>query len=240
MRKLAIPQGQSPLQVWKEQWGKGYDIGPKNLRILPLMEELDRQGKLGRHIIDIGSGSTSMVGIYDGSVGGVYYPTEGKRVVRIDIAMPYPSRASDAILEIRADLESMDDGSIARLRRFVLVARHFGVDPRKDVGLADTILLSEILNYIDYRRTIEGIPRFLKQQGRLVIYNDPMRGFSEIFSPAGVKDNFGLVAKLPDAGLEIEHLACPRRHYGKSFRYPHIEDFGENDLILLVARKAQQ
>lgn len=223
--------------MWKEQWGKGYDIGPKNLRILPLMEELDRQGRLGRNIIDIGSGSTRMVGIFDGSVGGVYYPTEGKRIVRIDIAMPYPIRASDGVLEIRADLENMEDGSMAQLRMLIRIMRHFGVNPRQEVQMADMILLSEVLNYIDYKRTIENIPRFLKHKGRLVIYNDPMRGFGEIFSPAGVKDNYGLVAKLPDAGLEIEHLTCPRRQHGKRAVYPRVEEFGENDLILLVAKK---
>ncbi len=238
MRKSGIPKGQSPREVWKEQWGKGYDIGPKNLRILPLMEELDKQGRLGRNIIDIGSGSTRMIGIYDGSVGGVYYPTEGKKIVRIDIAMPYPSRSIDSILEIRGDLEGIEDKSIAQLRRFVRVARHFGADPRQDIQIADTILLSEVLNYIDYKKTIGNIPRFLKRQGRLVIYNDPTRGFREVFSPAGLKANSELIAKLEEVGLGIEHLTCPRRHYGKEFSYPRIEGFGENDLVLLVAKKS--
>ncbi len=98
--------------------------------------------------------------------------------------------------------------------------------------MPDTIVFSDTLNYMDFRKVLSGFAKYLKPDGRIIVLNLPYRGNCSLFSEKGLKDNRQLYAFLEEHQFEIEHKAFPKR--------PRNETDESEELIVLVARKCVQ
>jgi hypothetical protein len=52
---------------------------------------------------------------------------------------------------------------------------------------ADTIVYSDILNYVDFRKVLSGFAKYLKPDGRIIVLNLPHRGNRSLFSDKVLK-----------------------------------------------------
>ena len=103
------------------------------------------------------------------------------------------------------------------------------IDPKlgEKIERAGTMILSDTLDYVNFRKVLSGFVTYLKPGGRLIILNLPHRGNQLLFSDQGPKDNRLLYSFLEEHCFEIEHKDFPKR--------PRNEK-DESELILLVAR----
>jgi hypothetical protein len=229
---------------WKGEWGCSYAADFKRNEVAPLIDEIEAAGRLGRVILDAGSGSTHGRG-KKALPKPSMYPLHGKLVVRTDIAMPVLSRVTGPVLEIQADIEKLSLDSVSQKLRFLAISRHLGFDPRRGRPEFDAMLFVDVLNYVDFRKTIAGLLPFLSDSGRMIISNFPGMGMPEAFSEAGIKKNGDLSGFLADSGMRIEHLYHPPLAHpllvpfvGHRPPYPHIsEDRHEGGSMIVVAAR---
>ena len=219
-------------QTWKVHYGRGYDVLAKHEQLAPLLEKMDRAGKLGRVLVDAGSGSAAMRDAFYKWHSGLFYTAKGKKIIRIDIGLPVLRRQQDNVMEVRADIEQTGPGTPGRKIKLARIARFLGVKPEEPPQQVDTILLSDVLNYVDFKKTISGLVQYLKPGGRIVVYNKPGRGFSELMHTKGVRENSELLSFLKKSGFEIEHLtpAASNPEFGK------VVPVKKDEFISLVAR----
>jgi hypothetical protein len=209
---------------WQEYWGETYAPELKQRLLKPLFDELDSQGKIGNLIIDIGSGARPVSRLLEAK--------PGRKRICIDIAADNGESADE--LKLRLDAEKVQEFAQLSSRKALLrVGAFLGINPRKDQGteLADAIVISDTLNYVDFQTVLSGFAKFLKPNGRIIILNLPYRGNPSLFSERGLKDNHQLYAFLEEQHFEIEHKAFPKR--------PRNETDESEELIVLVARKEQ-
>ncbi|SRR5258708_664412 len=209
---------------WQEYWGETYAPELKQRLLKPVFDEFDTHGKIGNLVIDIGSGAQPVTRLLKAK--------PGRKRICIDIA----ADNGEAVDELRLRLDAEKVGEFARLssRKALLRAGAFlGINPRQDQEKerADTIVISDTLNYVDFRMVLSGFAQFLRPNGRIIILNLPYRGNHLLFSDLGLKDNRQLYAFLEEHNFEIEHKAFPKR--------PRNETDESEELIVLVARKEQ-
>jgi SAM-dependent methyltransferase len=207
---------------WQEYWGETYAPELKQRLLKPVFDDLDSRGKIGDLIVDIGSGARP--------VSRLLKARPGRKRVCIDIA----ADNGESVDELRLRLDAEKVGEFARLSSraaLLRVCAFLGITPRKDLETerADVIVISDTLNYVDFRRVLGDFAKFLKPNGRLIILNLPYRGNCSLFSQGGLKDNHQLYAFLEEQHFEIEHKAFPKR--------PRNETDESEELIVLVAKK---
>ena len=215
----------------RAEWRKGYTQldyeGWEKFKVLgPLLGELQDEGKIGELVVDVGS---------------AYLPISqhipGKHTL---ITIDYAGRATTASMPIlHADTVHIPydaqnvarQGSFDNKKALVKVAKLLGTDPRntRNAECADTMLFSEILNYVDFRSTLLGFSRYLKPGGRFIIFNMPGRGYGERFAEKGVKNNTELRDFLTENGFAIEKAVFPR--------HVRPDDWDDSGMVFLVARK---
>lgn len=220
---------------WRRHFGKGYDVEHKHAELKPFLAELDRRGHLGNVIIDAGSGSKRMSSPFGGTRSGIFTP-EGKTVVRVDIAAPYDFNVEGKTIEVRGDIQDPKPRTFSQRKTFVRLLDALNA-PAKNGKCVDTLLFSDVLNYVDFRKAINGLGGYLKPGGRIVVYNRPRRGYVPWFSRKGVKTNDSLVEFLKQRGFTIEHLTESSDEAAKV--YPVVRQVTRDDQILLVARKTK-
>jgi hypothetical protein len=207
---------------WQEYWGETYAPELKERLLKPLFHELEKEGKIGNLIVDIGSGAQPVTRLLE--------PRPGRRRVYVDIAGDNCESADQ--LRLRLDAEKIGQLQQLSFRKALLRACAFlQIDVRTGVEIqrADTMVISDTLNYVDFRTVLGGLASYLKPNGRIVILNLPYRGNRTLFSDLGLKDNRQLYPFLEEQGFEIEHKAFPKR--------PRNETDESEELIVLVARK---
>jgi hypothetical protein len=207
---------------WQEYWGETYAPELKQRLLKPLFDELEKEGKIGNLIVDIGSGAQPVTRLLE--------PRPERKRVFVDIAAD--NRGSVDELKLRLDVEKIGNREQLSCRKALLrVCTFLQIDVRTGVEIerADTMVISDTLNYVDFRNVLSGLASYLKPNGRIVILNLPYRGNRTLFSDLGLKDNRQLYPFLEEQGFEIEHKAFPKR--------PRNETDESEELIVLVARK---
>lgn len=207
---------------WQEYWGETYAPELKQRLLKPLFAELEKEGKVGNLIVDIGSGAQPVTRLLDSRLG--------RKRVLVDIAAD--NRGSAAELKLRLDAEKIGQlGQLSFRKALLRVCAFLQINPRKETEIqrADTIVISDTLNYVDFRKVLSGLASYLRPNGRIIILNMPYRGNHTLFSDLGLKDNRQLYPFLEEQGFEIEHKAFPKR--------PRNETDESEELIVLVARK---
>jgi hypothetical protein len=207
---------------WQEYWGETYAPELKQGLLRPVLGDLEKEGKIGNLILDIGSGAHP--------VTRLLAARPGRKRVCVDIAADNGESAD----ELRPRLDAEKIGQTHRLsfgKALIRVCSFLQINPRTetDIQRADTMLISDTLNYVDFRKVLSGLASYLKPNGRMVILNLPYRGNQSLFSDLGLKDNRQLYPVLEELGLEIEQKLFPKR--------PRNETDESEELIVLVARK---
>lgn len=208
---------------WDRYWGMKYDATFKKETVGPVLAELEAEGKIGDVVVDVGSGAyNTMTQLLKGD----------HKVITVDLCGVQTQ--SQNSMHLRFNVESLIDESRADTRYAIAkVANFLGIEKGDcaDKKHIDTVILSEILNYVDFVNVIKSLKRYLKKGGRLVIVNMPGRGFTHLFSLAGLQRNSVLFALLESEGFVIEKKVLP----WKFTERPE----GERELIVLVARNGQ-
>jgi len=208
-------------RTWQQCWGESYGPELKRWTLQPVFDELDEQGKIGELIVDIGSGATPVTRLLR---------TEGGRRILVDIASDN-GRSGDE-QRIRLDVETVANPATLSFRKaLVRVCRFLQIDPKSqaDAGRANTIVISDLLNYVDFSSVLRGFANFLKPGGRFIISNLPMRGNEALFCEKGLKNNHDLYRFLEEERFEIEHKSFPCRARGETEE--------SHEFVVIVARK---
>lgn len=207
---------------WQEYWGETYAPKLKQVLLKPVFGELEKEEKIGNLIIDVGSGASPVTRLLK--------TKPGRKRICVDVAAD--NRGSVDELRIRLDAEKVGQFGALSVRRAVLKVCAFleiNLEAEKKPERADTIVVSDTLNYVDFRKVLTGFAKYLKPDGRIIILNLPYRGNCSLFSDQGLKDNRQLYAFLEEQHFEIEHKEFPKR--------PRNETDESEELIVLVARK---
>jgi SAM-dependent methyltransferase len=207
---------------WQEYWGETYAPKLKQVLLKPVFGELEKEKKIGNLIIDVGSGASPVTRLLK--------TKPGRKRTCVDLAAD--NRGSVDELRIRLDAEKVGQFGALSVRRAVLKVCAFleiNLKAEKKPERADTIVVSDTLNYVDFRKVLTGFAKYLKPDGRIIILNLPYRGNCSLFSDQGLKDNRQLYAFLEEQHFEIEHKEFPKR--------PRNETDESEELIVLVARK---
>jgi hypothetical protein len=209
---------------WQEYWGETYAPELKRRLLKPLFDDLEKEGKIGDLIVDIGSGAHP--------VTRLLATRPGRKRVCVDIAAD--NRGSVDELKLRLDAEKIGQfGQLSFRKALLRICSFLEIDLRKDevAQQADTMVIADTLNYVNFRKVLSGLASYLKPNGRIIILNLPYRGNHSLFSDLGLKDNRQLYPFLAEQGFEIEHKGFPKR--------PRNETDESEELIVLVARKTR-
>ncbi|HEX4086608.1 MAG TPA: hypothetical protein VHY22_16970 [Chthoniobacteraceae bacterium] len=209
---------------WQRYWGNTYGAELKRWILKPVFDGLEKTGRMGDLIVDAGSGALPVTTLLD--------PRQGRRWIFIDIAADTASNFANQ-LKVRLDVEKIGEPGAYSCRKALRRAAHFlRIDPRSaEVARADTIVVSDVLNYVDFEKVLRGFSNFVKPGGRFVVCNLPMRGNQSLFSGKGLRDNCLLFGFLEGIGFDLEEKHFPKREPGVT------TEAGE--LLVLVAKKRE-
>ncbi len=208
---------------WQQYWGEAYGPELKQHLLKPVFRRLEAEEKIGNLIIDAGSGAAPVTRLID--------QKPVRKRICVDIAAD--NGASPDILRVRLDLEQVGQFETVSFRKALLrVCAFLSINPKSGAKTerADTIVFSDTLNYVDFRKVLKGFSKCLKPGGRIIIFNLPHRGNRSLFSDKGLKNNYQLYAFLAEQDFETEYKAFPKR--------PRSETDESEELIILVARKS--
>ena len=213
---------QNDANPWQQYWGESYGPESKQLLLKPVFGNLETEEKIGNLIVDVGSGASPVTQLLKAK--------PARRRICIDIAADNVGSLND--LRIRLDAEKVGQFRSLSFRKALLrVCAFLGINPKTEAKTerADTIVFSDMLNCVDFRKVLNGFGNYLKTSGRIIVFNLPNRGNGLLFSDKGLKDNRQLYAFFEEHHFEIEHKAFPKR--------PRNEKDESQELIVLVARK---
>jgi hypothetical protein len=214
-----VPRAANP---WQEYWGETYAPELKRDLLKPVFGKLESEDKIGNLIVDIGSGASP--------VTRLLASRSNRKRVCVDIAADNCGTSEE--LRVHLDAEKVDQPWALAFRKALLkVCGFLEIEPRavENVELVDTMVVSDTLNYVDFRKVLGGFAKYLRLGGRLIVLNLPYRGNRLLFSGEGLKDNRRLYSFLEEHHFEIEYKEFPKRP-------PKVKDESE-ELVVLVARK---
>lgn len=213
------------MSPWQQFWGESYRPALKQRLLQPVFSQLERERKIGDLIVDVGSGAAPVTQLLE--------TRPGRKRICVDIAADNVRSLDD--LRIRLDAEKVGQFGALSFRKALLRACAFlEINPKTEVNAerADAIVVSDTLNYVDFRKVLYGLAKYLKPNGRIIVFNFPDDGNRLLFSDQGLKDNRQLLSFFEEHNFEIEHKAFPKRAQNET-------DESEQ-LIVLVARKCVQ
>lgn len=179
-----------------------YDESLKREHLSPIFRELESQNKIGNVVIDVGSGAYSVAEF----LPGVH------KLITLDIAGK--ERQSRRQRHVTVDVEqASSESTLSHKKALVKIAEFLGIDPCQEANKqqVDSLIFSEILNYVDYQKILRSFEAYLKPGGRLIIVNMPDRGFKYLFAEKGLRSNEDLYKFLIQEGFEIESKHFPWR-----------------------------
>ncbi len=160
------------------------------------LAELRDQNKVGDLVLDLGGGHFVPVG------SALDKPENAVVVLAIDLAPdPRIPLGKYKTFLFQGDMEQLD-ASLHQKAVTQVIANGFGSRPVS----FDTILLTDVLNYVDYKKVIRDALRYLKSGGRIIIINDVNRTIGkDSLSQKGVQENGELFKFLSQkANIQIE------------------------------------
>lgn len=210
------------LNSWREKWGNTYDRDFKHRVMGDLLERMAIKGKIGQVVLDVGSGKDPVSKLIP----------EPKKVITIDVggALALPGNN----LHLQYDFEYFSRRiEPASTKAIDEIAKFLNREPQaiRQDPWADTVIMSDILNYVPYETALGASSELLRPGGRIVIFNKPGRGYkTDLFSEKGLKSNSELFQEVERNALEIEYRDFP-------WEMPGEEEFRDETMLILVARK---
>jgi 23S rRNA U2552 (ribose-2'-O)-methylase RlmE/FtsJ len=182
---------------WDHCWGDTYALDYKVQDVVGILDQYDYLYGLGDVILDVGSSSV----VY------LKYLQKPHRIVAVDIAGA--ARSNQNILGLQFDITKIVDETSQETREAVAkVAAFLGVDCLKPDSRqqVDCVVLSDVLNYLDYPAVLQNLHKYVKLGGKLVIANRPGRGYDHLFSPQHPSSNTELLQTLQGMGFVFRHV----------------------------------
>lgn len=189
-------------RIFSQDWKAGhvYDLESIRADLVPVIDEMHRNGTLGKVVADIGSGRY-------GVSSEIKYPEV--KIIRVDLVAPLEE--TEKIRQFPADLRKIKQLPFETKKQIVTTKNWLlraGIGDDNHESRVDTIVLSSVINYLAYKEVIPELLAYLKPGGRIIIYNKPERGsatHAAVFSEDRPRGNYGLIHFLEtDLGLEIE------------------------------------
>lgn len=198
------------LQGWDLHWGEHYNEELKS-KMRSLLTNLSNNDQLGEIVFDIGCGRFPVSSGLDGNK---------HNVVLIDKSKEVTSLSGNGRYSLIADLEKMDTPEFRQALRQILKTP-------EDV-YADTIIISDVLNYVDWKRSLDSVNRFLKPGGKIIITNGVDQGYSNDFHPTHIRDNIDL----------LQHI-CDKLGYRFNLVQDAMQVCNQRDTFLPISRYSQ-
>lgn len=213
----------------REQWTKlkdksQYNWDGKVAHLRPLLKLFDDEGMIGNIVLDVGGGRRPL---------SFFLGKEGRKLLTLDFVKPVIG-AGD-FHHLKGDIRLANDPtSFARRKAVLQVAEWLGIDPRSaKPEQVDTMIFSEILNYVPYQETLRSLVPYLKPGGLLIVHNQPGRTFEgkgeSLLDPEGVKSTPEMMQFIEKLGFRIQ-FSSP---VGKELPKPGNDEF----MIFAVFRK---
>ncbi len=220
------------IQEWNTCWGDVYNLERKN-QYREFLLRLSYLDILGRTLIDVGCGIKSVID---------HLPSHRHKKVFVDLSSGIyqrnPSSSHDTY--IRMDLHRLTENNHRDFKRFMKKLYTFLGEERGNrassglfhkLGFVDSIVYSDILNYIDYRNVMRALYKNLRSGGRKIIFNKINMGFQHLLSPSRPKSNWELLCFLQhDLRMVIEY----RESYPIIRGDPHLADHA---VFVIIAKK---
>ena len=160
---------------WQQYWGESYGPALKQQLLKPVFSKLETEEKIGNLIIDVGSGASPVTQLLK--------TKPARKRICVDIAADNVGSSDD--LRIRFDAEKVGQFGTLSFRKAILrVCTLLEINPKTEAKTeyADTIVFSDTLNYVDFRKVLNGFAKYLKPDGRIIVFNLPYRGNRLLFS----------------------------------------------------------
>jgi len=203
---------------------EGYGPPGKDWRIMKVLAELDREGKIGELVCDFGSSFVS-----------VTYPLvnkPGRAILGVDIGLDISIKSLRGTyshrLLVRGDIKDLTS----------IMTKSQVIDFFKQVGEKapikfTTIICSDLFNYVNYKKILRIGWANLANGGRIVISNMAGAGEKNLFDRRGVKRNSKLLSFLRRyLGFKIEY-------YNSSFK-DVADSWLTDEREIIVLRKGRE
>ncbi len=183
--------------TWNSYWGNNYNQDRKN-QYRQFLQSLSQTETLGRTLIDVGCG---------------LYPVTSElsdlrhRKIYLDISQGIQNQINDeSNLFVQTDLHRLLENNHRDFKRYMKkICRFVGNEELENSrsgfkpslsSFADSIVYSDIINYIDYQQVFKRMYQFLKIGGRKIIFNKINMGIYELLSDKRPKSNWELLMFL--------------------------------------------
>ena len=209
-----------------------YDWPNKEKHVGPLLKQLDEAEMVGNTVLDIGAGPRPV---------SSFLKREGRSLFAVDFVRPL---VAHDFHHIRGDIrQAHESESFAMKRAIVQIAEKMGVDPRTaGPQQVDTMIFSDILNYLPYEDTVRALSHFLKRGGLLIVLNQPGRTFEggeKLLHPKGPKNVGEMMRTLEGLGfrlvLNIPFAETNRKGKDRFVPVRTLEGASDNDPFMMFA-----
>lgn len=86
------------------------------------------------------------------------------------------------------------------------IGRFLGLEDTRDTSpqLVDSFILSNVLNYVDYKEVLNSLVKYLKPNGRIFINNIVNNGYSQYFSDKRPIERDDIEKHMESLGFRLE------------------------------------
>ncbi len=194
--RLATPIGASQSHQWTDKWDApyfGYDG-----EIFSIFETLKKENKAGSRIIELGGKNTPASAVM----------FRDARIINFDLGAPAAIIQQDNVLAINADVQRL--GNLSR-EQITASANFWGMPADTNISdifqAADTVIISNLLNYVNFRLVLNFLADHLRPGARIVIQNGYEYGHKPMYdNEHGVKSDEELLRGIDQNRFAIEGL----------------------------------
>ncbi|OGG44387.1 hypothetical protein A2841_01775 [Candidatus Kaiserbacteria bacterium RIFCSPHIGHO2_01_FULL_48_10] len=160
------------------------------------LKGFDRASMIGDVVVDVGGGQRPV---------SFFLRKPGRKILSIDFVKPKIGNGD--IKHLKGDIREISNlKSFARRKALLKTAEWLGVDSRSaSPQQIDTLIFSDVLNYVPYEATIRAFAPHLKENGTLIVLNQPGRGFGGLedflFDDLGVKHTPKMIRTIERIGF---------------------------------------
>ncbi len=185
---------------WDSLWGSLYQK-PIKEDLQDFILQLAQAGLLGKVIMDLGCGYNPVT---------KKLPDKKFKKIYIDVSygINYNTK-NEYNLFVKFDLHNILYENRRDFKKYMKKLYSFLGNRYNDNKLikVDTIIYSDVLNYIDYRKVLKNYYIFLNKGGRKIIFNKINKGIYELFSDKRPLSNWEILTFLQkDLRMTIEYV----------------------------------
>ncbi|MCR4336652.1 MAG: hypothetical protein NUV91_02455, partial [Candidatus Omnitrophica bacterium] len=190
--------------LWRDLWVGGDWGAGRRAQSSYLWQ---KEGRFGKVIVEVGSGGFPME----------FRRRWGQKVILIDIGAPEPTKWLNlSTVRLQGDIEHPERIEAIKDAARVLGRRAWRFNHLDEllIGQVDTLLLTQVLNYVDFMEVLRRIRPWLKPEANVLILNQantPVNGkeankVNTLAHPRRVRSNAQLLKGLEESGYVVEQI----------------------------------